>query len=586
MKRRQFFFPFSLATSSPSLVLGLMISMGLWSCKGSQQASKSDPRLGLAEQQSILPNPERVGQLYIEATTQMIRGDLRSASDLFLEVLKLEPQHAAANFNLANISTEQRKYDDAIRYGKVALSSDPNNYWYYRTLQEAYEFQGEYKQSIEVQLAITRRFPERIEDRIRLSELYLQNQQADLALNELTQIETDFGSTQEVLLRRYQIAKQQSQWDTVLGITNDLLLMNEEEPRYFQMKHEALVQLEQEAAGIQLMQDMLEVHPDNGYALLTLADFYKNQGDTEKSDEYLYRAFGNPDIDADGKLQIIQSLMAYVQEENALLPRLQKLASIFQETHPGSASAFALQGKLFALEGKLDSARSNYLASLDLEPSNIPVWLDLIETSFRTRDFTQLNKDAEFALEYYPNQEQFLYFFGVSAIQIKDLGAAVNALEKIKRIGTAGNDLMAQACAELGQIYHRQKKYDQSDLNLQRAVTLTPEDDLLLNNYAYFLAERMERLDDAEKMAQKAVSKEPNQASYLDTYGWILYQQGKYEQAEIQLKKATELGDGAVIHEHYGDVLFKLGKKEAAVEQWKKAQEIGSDLDIDAKLQQ
>ena len=63
----------------------------------------------------------------------------------------------------------------------------------------------------------------------------------------------------------------------------------------------------------------------------------------------------------------------------------------------------------------------------------------------------------------------------------------------------------------------------------------------------------------------------------MDTYGWILYQQGKYPQAEEWLAAAVKLAKRPAILEHYGDVLFQLNKKEEALTYWKKAQEAGQN---------
>ncbi|MGZ5303843.1 MAG: tetratricopeptide repeat protein, partial [Bacteroidia bacterium] len=71
---------------------------------------------------------------------------------------------------------------------------------------------------------------------------------------------------------------------------------------------------------------------------------------------------------------------------------------------------------------------------------------------------------------------------------------------------------------------------------------------------------------------------DPANASYLDTYGWILYIQGNYTEAEKHIKKALEQEKASPeVQEHYGDVLFKLNRVEEAVEYWKKAKASGSE---------
>ena len=111
---------------------------------------------------------------------------------------------------------------------------------------------------------------------------------------------------------------------------------------------------------------------------------------------------------------------------------------------------------------------------------------------------------------------------------------------------------------------------------------------LVLNNYAYYLAVRGEQMEKAEEMSKKSLEKEPENASYLDTYGYILFKNGKYEEAEKYIKKSLDKEpESGEINEHYGDVQYKLGNKEAAMDYWKKAKKYGSEgEDLKKKIEE
>ncbi|MEZ4829568.1 MAG: tetratricopeptide repeat protein [Bacteroidia bacterium] len=209
-----------------------------------------------------------------------------------------------------------------------------------------------------------------------------------------------------------------------------------------------------------------------------------------------------------------------------------------------------------------------------------------MEIALSEENFEKLYEDAGEALDYFPNQEQFLFFHGISASYTGKYPQAIRSLEKIKKINSGDNELLSQVCAELGTIYHRQGDFANSDLNFLKAIELTPEDPMILNNYAYYLSIRGDKLASARQYIEKALKISPGQPSYQDTYGWVLYQQGEYEKAADWIEKALAAGESAVILEHYGDALFKLGKRDEAVIQWKKAIEKGAkNLNIETKLQ-
>ncbi len=98
------------------------------------------------------------------------------------------------------------------------------------------------------------------------------------------------------------------------------------------------------------------------------------------------------------------------------------------------------------------------------------------------------------------------------------------------------------------------------------------------NYIAYMWAERGEKLEFSLSLIEQALSAEPNNAAFIDTLGWIYYMQGRYEEALVQLKTASEIFQGdSTIWEHLGDTYLKLGDPTAAQNHWKKAQKLSPD---------
>jgi len=117
-------------------------------------------------------------------------------------------------------------------------------------------------------------------------------------------------------------------------------------------------------------------------------------------------------------------------------------------------------------------------------------------------------------------------------------------------------------------------------------LEIAPDNPTVLNNYAYYLSLRKVRLADAEKYSAKSLLLKPDEPTFLDTYGWIFYQEGEYQKAVQLIEKAVKLeGDkaDATLVEHLGDAYFKAGNTEKAVEQWKKAAQIDP---LNDKIQQ
>ena len=88
-------------------------------------------------------------------------------------------------------------------------------------------------------------------------------------------------------------------------------------------------------------------------------------------------------------------------------------------------------------------------------------------------------------------------------------------------------------------------------------------------------------------MSKRSNELSPRSPSFADTYGWILYQEGKYDEAKIWLENAIDYGadKNGVILEHYGDILYQLDDFEEAKKQWMKAKQTkqGSEF-LDQKI--
>ena len=95
-------------------------------------------------------------------------------------------------------------------------------------------------------------------------------------------------------------------------------------------------------------------------------------------------------------------------------------------------------------------------------------------------------------------------------------------------------------------------------------MKLSPDNLSILNNYAWTLAISGGDLKKAEKMSQRTIQKEAGNATYLDTYAWILHLQGQNTLAMFYIKKALDIarqGDDT-IREHYQAIQQALQNNE------------------------
>jgi Tfp pilus assembly protein PilF len=129
-----------------------------------------------------------------------------------------------------------------------------------------------------------------------------------------------------------------------------------------------------------------------------------------------------------------------------------------------------------------------------------------------------------------------------------------------------------QAHFQLGALYDESKNKDKTIEYMKKAIELNPKNAPALNYLGYTYAEMGVQLKEAEELILRALKITPNDGFYIDSLGWVYYQNGDYEQAVVQLERAVGLAvDDPTIIEHLGDVYEKLERLKQALERYRNA---------------
>ncbi len=229
---------------------------------------------------------------------------------------------------------------------------------------------------------------------------------------------------------------------------------------------------------------------------------------------------------------------------------------------------FELLGRI-ELQAKQPATAKKYFLKILAEDSTNKMALIFLGFSYSDLDSTaQAEQVYRKATKLYPDDPMLWAFYGNILQSQKKYPQAIAAFNKTLKLQPDNEN----ALSGLGIIYDTLKDYAKCDSIYEIAIKRLPDNALILNNYSYSLAERNLHLKKALKLAQKAIELEPNNAAYLDTYGWVLYKLGKYRQAAEYIKKSIELRENsAVVIEHLGDVYRAMGNLQEAMEQYQKA---------------
>ncbi|AMQ01428.1 hypothetical protein AY601_4592 [Pedobacter cryoconitis] len=256
-----------------------------------------------------------------------------------------------------------------------------------------------------------------------------------------------------------------------------------------------------------------------------------------------------------------------------------KVLENIASTHQDDPLFLALYGDVLYETGNLPAALKHYKKALKLTDQLYGVWEKVLNISILMGQYKQMIVIGDAALAVYPNQA-ILYYYMAFALHREDQNKeALAHIKSAMLLDGENKELQALISALQAEILIDQGKVAAADQAFEKAVGLDPQNFLIMNNYAYYLALRNENLDKAETLITVAAKALPRDASIADTYALILLKKEKYELAKSWIEKALQHNEAenSVYLEHYGDILFHTGPPEEALVQWKKSWDAGND---------
>lgn len=503
--------------------------------------------------------------MVIEAERELILENYFKALELFKAVLEMDPRNAAVNFKVAEILTKNGDAQNALPYALQAKTLESSNKYYVLLTAEIYKSLSNFDEAAELYETLIEGVPGTESYLFDLAILYQYQGKFDKALETYQRAEEVFGMNEIVLREKQKIYLRKRDYESLIADWDRLIAENPEESRYTIELCEFLIsQNLLDEARTRLEKVKYSKHAD-----LLLSEIALVEGNTTKAMTLAKSTIESPEVDYKAKLQVLNNFLGYVitsEEFEELTDMAVKLAA----QYPGKYDVQAFTGDvMFRLE-KLDQARDYYMKALKISPSNFGVWQNVVNIEMQLGQYDSVAVHGEEALEYFPNQAVLYYFTGTAYLMTKEFKKSVQLLDQGKKY-TTDPKLITVFYGQLGDAYYGMKQYEKSYDAYDQALKADPLNDHVLNNYSWYLSLRKEHLERALEMSSKLIQLYPDNATYLDTHGWVLYTRGSYEEALVFLRKAANMEEDGTVIEHYGDVLYQLGKVDDAVEQWKRA---------------
>lgn len=558
----------------------IFICFVLFACKTSKQATsnKKIEKSTNSDSFNLIEVEELAfGRSFIDGCSAKLKNDLDVALKYFLECQKINPKSAAVKYELAKIYLEKKSLQLAIENAKYCATADNKNEYYQKILIDCYNENKQYSQAIKIAENLVKNFPDVIEFKEDLAIQYASINEFEKSFNLYNQIEAVYGINEQITNNKVKLLNSQGKINDAEKELLKLCASDNSNTNFLVSLAEFYEETNKQQKAKEIYDKILEIDPNHPTVNLSLSDYYNIQKEPIKSFEYLRKAFQNPDLDPTAKATI--AFNYYLRSEksgnNQLFNQGKELAEIFIKVHPKNADANGVMADYLMIENKPNEASNYYFNAANADKSNYKIWEQLMFVYNELNKFDSLKSISEKAIELFPNQPNVYFFNGLANIKLKKYSQAINALKDGLEFVIDNKAQMLSFYFNLGEAYFYNNEFEKSDKAFDDALKIDSDNTQVLNNYAYYISTRKNDLEKAEKLARKCNELQPNNRNYMDTYGWILFQQKKYPEAEKWLKNAVNIPPpNPNILEHYGDVLFKIGKINEAVKFWQDALKI------------
>jgi tetratricopeptide (TPR) repeat protein len=570
--------------------------------KEAQDIIKRDPK--------NLEAHKLLGRIYLRSLGDMPGGNgsdniLKLAIDQYEQIVKLEPDSVDDHLLLGRLYRLNNDLQKAETELKTAIKIDASSEEAVTTLAMLYTDEGDTNHALKVLSSIP--------DSARSAKLYS-------ALGAAYEQRKDYKSAIDAY--KHSVVLDRDNLDSIRGLAENYLNDG---------------QLE---ASLEQYKVIADSNPEDAQTYIRIAEIYRRQGKYDLALENLKRA----DTLVPDTMDVPYSMAAVYQAQGRYddaVKLLQELLKKTEKAETSGASQADRNNRAIFIErlGMIYREQENYTAAVDTFRKMLVLgddnarsgYQEIIDTYREAKQWPQATATAKEAVQKLPEdrdlrmvldaqladmgevdksaadirsmlkggpEDRDAYIrLGIIYTRAKRWNDALEALAKADQLSTKTDD-KAYVYFLRGDLYQRQKMFDQAEVEFKKVLSSTPPTDpqsaATLNYLGYMNADRGVRLEESLNFIKQALTFEPNNAAYLDSLGWAYFKLGKYDMAEESLNKAAaHMGSDPTVQEHLGDLYQKTGRLklaaahwDRAVQEWNKTVPAEQDSDAFAKVQQ
>ena len=550
------------------VVILMMVMAGLVASAQADQKPLSSPIASQTKRQFDV--------LFHEALLQRQKGNLDAAFDLLQRCQELSPEAAETYYFLGEFYADMEQNEQALNAFRRACNLEPTNMTFLERMAYASIQAGAYGEGAEIMEQMYEADKSRQDLLETLYLLYMRQEDYGKAIATLDKLEAVDGPTERTTLAKCRIYIEQDNADAAISDMRQLAEHYPNDPTYRTLYANTLLVADHFDEAYDVLKQVLTEDSGDLRAQQVMRSYYIRQGDEAAADSVNHAILLNPKASIEDKVgQLRQIIIENEQQQGDSTVVLNLFNELLTQPNPSADIAEMKAAYMQLKEMPRDSVQQAFAYVLQLSPEQASARLRLVQQAWEDEDDDAVISLCSEARQYNPEEMVFYYYQGMAYYRQEDKD---NALEAFRNGINVINEqsipeIVSDFYAVMGDLLYQKGRQTDAFAAYDSCLVWKEDNIGCLNNYAYYLSLLGERLDEAEQMSYRTVKAEPENATYLDTYAWILFRQERYAEAKIYIEQALRdsLIDG-VVKEHAGDIFALNGDIDKAMELWQQAQ--------------
>ena len=519
---------------------------------------------------------QRYDALFLEAVTQREKGNNDSAFDIFRRCVEIDSTRSEAYYYLAQYYAALKQKDTALDYSRKCVELEPSNVTYLETLGRIYISQRQYAEGIDMMEKLYDKDHSRDDVLGILVQLYEQQQDYDNAIRTLNRLEIAEGKSERLSFAKSSLYTQKGDKKAAIAEMKKLADQYPNDNNYRCLYGNTLYVNGQQKKALAIYEAILKEDPDNRNAKMAMLAHYNEQHDTAAANKLIESILLSRTASTEDRVTLMRQVIGESEQQGGDSTRVLHLFHQMLAMPQGDADLALFCATYMNLKKMPnDSIAPVLYQALRIAPDNAAARLQLVSYAWQAEDRDRVITLCREARQYNPDEMAFYYYQGIAYYQENRLDEALDAFQNGIGVITQQSDpaIVSDFYAVMGDIMH-QKGMDREAFAAYDSCLQWKDDNIgCLNNYAYYLSVKGVQLDKAEQMSFRTLKAEPKNATYLDTYAWILFMQKRYSEARIYIDQTlqNDSDSSAVLLEHAGDIYYHAGDVEKAVAFWEGA---------------